>query len=80
MTQEITTTIIADLTRVGKAYIGKSCQSTILTEISASGRKIISEPQPITDYEIVTICEEPALMITVGDDSVLLSTCFNFSK
>ena len=71
---------IENLNKVGQSLIGKTCQSRILTEISGRGRKVISAPQKVTEYEIVTICEEPALMITVGGDSVLESTCFNFSK
>lgn len=61
----------------GQNYIGKSAQSNILTEISATGHKIISALQPITGYELVDMFGEPTLMVIIGGEGILESTIFN---
>lgn len=61
----------------GKHLVGKKAQSTILTEISHSGKKVHQAPQEITGFEIVEMFMEPTLMVTLGGESVFESSLFN---
>lgn len=61
--------------------MGKTCQSTVLTQISPNGQK--SEPQPpqrVYGYEIIDLLSGVELLLIVGGESVLYDTCYNFSK
>lgn len=64
----------------GCSLVGKTCQSTLLTMISPKGGKIHEPAQKITGCQIVYVCDDPQLMLTVGGEDVYEDTCFNFSK
>ncbi len=65
--------------RIGTESIGRTCQSTVLTMISACGqKKILQPPQRITNFEVIRVGQEFDLLLIVGGDSVFYDTCFNF--
>ena len=65
------------LNYIGSRLIGKTAQSSLLTELDKNGKKLVSAPQGITAYEIVEVFQEPTLMVTLGGESVFEDTLFN---
>jgi len=61
----------SQLATYGNSLIGKTAQSTILTQISKCGQKAEMMPaQKITGYSVQEWCGEPNLMICVGTEEV----------
>lgn len=53
----------------GKQLIGRTAQSTLLTQISQNGQnKVMEPPMKILSYEIVEVCGEPTLMVELDTD------------
>lgn len=72
------------LENYGKSLIGKSCQSSIVTEISDKGNKIAQKPSKIVGYEINLYLMEPQLMLVLdtpldGEVVVYENLCYNIN-
>lgn len=53
----------------GKSLVGKTAQSTLITQISNNGQhKIMCPAMKIVGYEIVEVCREPQLMVVLDTD------------
>ena len=65
------------LTKLGQSLIGKKAQSRLLTEISATGKKVLSAPQLITGFEIVESGGEPDLMLTIDGEQIFEDLLIN---
>lgn len=61
----------------GQSLIGKSCQSRLLTELTATGKKVLCAPAKITAFEIVEVFQEPVLMVKVDGEMIYEDTCIN---
>lgn len=66
-----------ELETLGKSLIGKKAQSKLLTELTASGRQILSPAKVITAYEIVQSFMEPTLMVTIDGETIFEETLIN---
>jgi hypothetical protein len=72
------------LENYGKSLIGKSCQSSLVTELSNKGKKIMQKPSKIVGYEINLYLNEPQLMLVLdtpmdGEVVVYEDTCININ-
>ena len=68
----------------GKSLIGKTCQCTIVTELSNYGNKIMQKPSKIVGYEINLYLDEPQLMLVLdtpldGEVVVYEDLCININ-
>ena len=68
---------LKNLETYGQSLIGKSCQSRLLTELTATGKQVLRAPMKITGYEIIEEFREPALMLIVDGETVYEDTCIN---
>lgn len=65
-----------ELKKYGQSLIGKTAQSRLLTELTATGKQKLCAPQLITGFEIVEVFQEPTLMvsfdgITIFEDLII---------
>lgn len=56
--------------KLGESLVGKSAQSNLLTQLTATGNQALCASQRISAYEIVEVGVEPTVMAIIGGESV----------
>ncbi len=63
--------------KLGESLVGKYAQSRLLTELTATGKQVLSAPQKITGFEVVESFKEPTVMAVIGGEVIFEDLLIN---